>query len=67
VNSNIVVSFHHTVTTKRRLEDDEIESQLKCKIRDVGLHSRVLRGISYKGAIQLDDREGVKPIYTSRR
>jgi hypothetical protein len=26
---------------KRRLEDDKIESQVKCKIRDVGL--RILR------------------------
>jgi hypothetical protein len=41
---------------KRRLEDDEIENQLKCKKCDVGLcNSLVLRGVPYKGAIQLDD------------
>jgi hypothetical protein len=39
---------------KRRVEDDEIERQLKCKICGVGLHSRVLRRVPYKGAIQLD-------------
>jgi hypothetical protein len=30
-NSNIVVSFHHKMTMKR-LENDEVEKQLKCKI-----------------------------------
>lgn len=37
MNANIVVSFHCTVAKKGRLEDDEIESQQKCKIREVGL------------------------------
>jgi hypothetical protein len=37
VNSNIVVSFHHTMVMKHNLEDDEIERQLKCKIHDKGL------------------------------
>jgi hypothetical protein len=39
VNSNIVVSFHHTskMAMTRCLEDDEIERLLKCKICDVGL------------------------------
>jgi hypothetical protein len=32
VNSNIIVSFHRAMEMKRRLEDDEIERQLKCKI-----------------------------------
>jgi hypothetical protein len=31
VNSNTVVSFHHT-TIVRRLEDDETERQRKCKL-----------------------------------
>jgi hypothetical protein len=31
VNSNIVVSVRHEMEMKRRLEDDEIERQLKCK------------------------------------
>jgi hypothetical protein len=35
-NSNIVVSVHPSMAMKR-LEDDEIERQLKCKICDVGL------------------------------
>jgi hypothetical protein len=48
--------------------EDEIERQLKCKIRDMGLHSRVLQGVTYKGAIQLDEQVWVcvKPIHTSR-
>jgi hypothetical protein len=37
VNSNIVVSFHHKMGIIRCLEEDEIERQLKCKIRDMGL------------------------------
>jgi hypothetical protein len=41
VNSNIVASFHHKLGMIRCLEDDEIERQLKCKIRDVGLRSFV--------------------------
>jgi hypothetical protein len=36
-NSNTVVSFHHTITLKSRLEDDEIESLPKRKKCDVGL------------------------------
>jgi hypothetical protein len=32
-----LVSFHPTMAMKHRLEDDEIERQLKCKICDVGL------------------------------
>jgi hypothetical protein len=37
VNLNIVVSFHRTVALIRRLEDDEVERQLKCEIHDTGL------------------------------
>jgi hypothetical protein len=51
---------------KRYLEDDEIESQLKCKICDVGLHSRMLQGVPQKGEIQLHEAE-VKPVCTSSR
>jgi hypothetical protein len=36
VNSNIVASFHHKMAMKCLSERD------KCKICDVGLHSRVL-------------------------
>jgi hypothetical protein len=58
-NSNIVVSFHRTTAMKRRLGDDEIESQLKCKKCDVGLcNSQVLRGVLYKSVIQLKDEGG---------
>jgi hypothetical protein len=57
------------MAVKRRLENDEIERQLKCTICETGLHSQALRGVAYKGAIQLDDGGGggVRPIYTSRR
>jgi hypothetical protein len=37
VNSNIVVSLHHTMAMKHCSEDNEIERQLNCKIHDVGL------------------------------
>jgi hypothetical protein len=37
VNSNIVVTFHHKMAMRFLLEYDEIERQLKCKIRDVGM------------------------------
>jgi hypothetical protein len=44
---------------KRRLGDDETESQLKCKKCDVGLcNSLILRGVPFKSAIQLDDEGG---------
>jgi hypothetical protein len=68
MNSNIVVSFHHTMAMKGCLEEDEIERQLKCRICDVGLfilgcfkeyHTKPPR-FSYM-------RQGVKPVYTSRR
>jgi hypothetical protein len=36
VNLDIIVSFHHKLVVKR-LENDENERQLKCKICDVGL------------------------------
>jgi hypothetical protein len=36
-NSNIVVSFHHTIAMKCCLEDDKIERQLKCKMYDMEL------------------------------
>jgi hypothetical protein len=59
VNSNIVVSFHHTVAVKRCLEDDEIERQLKCKIRDVRLCILgCFEKYHKKAAIQLDDGQG---------
>jgi hypothetical protein len=31
VNSNVLVSFHHTMAMKYRLEDDEIERQLSAR------------------------------------
>jgi hypothetical protein len=50
-----IVSFHHTMAIKHCLEDDETERQLKCKVCDVELHSQVLRGVSYKGEVQLNE------------
>jgi hypothetical protein len=41
MNSNTVVSFHHTTAMKCHLEDDETERQLKCKNCDVGLCSLI--------------------------
>jgi hypothetical protein len=37
LNFNIVVSFHHAMAMKCRLEDDEIEKQLKCKKCDADI------------------------------
>jgi hypothetical protein len=37
VNSNSAVSFHHTMTIERRLEDDETERQMKYKTHDMEL------------------------------
>jgi hypothetical protein len=31
VNSNTIVSFHHTMAMKHSFADDEIERKLKCK------------------------------------
>jgi C4-type Zn-finger protein len=48
---------------KRCLDDDEIERQLKCKICDVELCIlRVLRGVPYKGKIQLHDAGGRRSL-----
>jgi hypothetical protein len=65
VNLNTVVLFHHPMAMKHCLEDDEIEMQQKCKIYDMGLHYRVLQGVSHKGVIQLHDggRGGEYCIY----
>jgi hypothetical protein len=64
VNSN-TISFHHTMAVKHHLKDYEIESQLNCKICDVGLHSQMLQRLPYKSAIQLNERGGGK-IYIKK-
>lgn len=63
VNSNIVISFHHTLAMKTGFEDDEIQRQLKYKTRDMGVHSRVLQGVTYKGVIQSDEWVCVCSLY----
>jgi hypothetical protein len=49
----------------KRLEDDKIKRQLRCKICDMGLHFRVLQEVPYKGEIQLHDAGGGgEPVFT---
>jgi hypothetical protein len=67
MNSNIVVSFHHTMAMKRCLEDDEIERQLKCKICDMGLFILGCFKEYHTKARFSYMRRGVKPVYTSSR
>jgi hypothetical protein len=66
VNLNIVVSLYHTMAMKR-LEDDEIERQLKCKICDVGLCFLGCFKEHYTNARFSYMMQGLKPVYTSSR
>jgi hypothetical protein len=59
VNSDIVVSFHHKVAMKHRLENNEIEKQLKCKICGVGL---CFLGC-FKEPDSVTGRGVLKPVY----
>jgi hypothetical protein len=61
VDKNIVVSFHHTMAMKHRLEDDETERQLKCKKCDVGMCILGASRSTIKGKIRSDG--GEEPIY----
>jgi hypothetical protein len=68
VNSDTVVSYHHKMAICC-LKDDEIESELKCKICDLGLcifgcFKRYHTKARFTSSCMM---RGVNPVYTSSR